>query len=306
MYKLLSSFFVCRLFQGVFGGVIGATAAFAGSEAPPEEQGHALGRLEGAAAAGSLIGPLIGGAFISLWGFRPLLLLMGTLTGICTLAVSFLLTESQRDTVKISSTGIIKTFKSLFQHPRTRAFILAGMCVKLGSFGLVTAFAPFVREIIDSPAYTATWVGVLQAATWGATFIGSPWWGRKNDRKPVEQNFICASLLCGLSIILQALVQELEWFFIFRVIQGFSFSALVQSVFFIILKSSNQENNGVSIGSTNSLLIFGQIIGSILGATLAGYLSFKWVFIIMGLVFFFSSFLISYSTKKYSVIPNQD
>jgi len=265
-----------------------------------------LGQLQGAAAAGSLIGPLIGGALISLWGFRPLLLLMGALTGICALAVSFLLTESQRDTVKISSTSIIKTFKSLFHHSRTRAFILAGMCAKLGSFGLVTAFAPFVRDIIDSPAYAATWVGALQATTWGATFIGSPWWGRNNDHKPVERNFIWASLLCGLSIVLQALVQELEWLFVFRVIQGFSFSALVQSVFFVVLKSSDKEDNGVSIGSTNSFLVLGQILGSILGATLAGYLSFEWVFIIMGLVFLLSSFLIGYSTKKYSINPSRD
>jgi len=110
----------------------------------------------------------------------------------------------------------------------------------------------------------------LQAATWGATFIGSPWWGKNNDHKPVEQNFIWASLLCGLSIVLQALVQELEWLFVFRVIQGFSFSALVQSVFFVVSKSSDKEDNGVSIGSTNSFLVLGQIIGSIIGATLAG------------------------------------
>jgi MFS family permease len=308
LYKLPSSFFVCRLFQGIFGGVVGATAAFAGSEAPPGKQGHALGRLQGAAAAGSLIGPLIGGALISLWGFRPLLLLMGALTGICALAVSFLLTESQRDTVKISSTstGIVQTFKSLFHYPRTRAFILAGICAKVGSFGLVTAFAPFVREIIDSPTYAATWVGALQAATWGATFIGSPWWGKNNDHKPVEQNFIWASLLCGLSIVLQALVQELEWLFVFRVIQGFSFSALVQSVFFVVLKSSDKEDNGVSIGSTNSFLVLGQIIGSIIGATLAGYLSFEGIFIIMGLVFLLSSFLIDFSAKKYSTTQSKD
>lgn len=249
--------------------------------------------MQGAVAAGSLLGPLIGALLISFLGFRPLLLLMGFLTGICALIASFLLTEQQHTSQTFStSASIIETYRFLFLTPRTRVFIVAGICVKLGSFGLVTAFAPYIRGIVDSPTNATTWVGILQSATWGATFLGSPWWGKRNDLNSVERNFIWASLIFGLSILLQSITNSVEWIFLLRVIQGFSFSALLQSVFFVVLRTAHQENHGVSIGATNSSLVLGQIIGSLAGAALAGYLRFEYVFFVMGLIPIVGAFMV--------------
>ena len=189
--------------------MVDAAAAFSGAEAPPEQRGVVLGRLQSAVAAGSLVGPLIGGILIRIWGFRPLLLTMGVLTGMCAIAACFFLQESQHPaSVSTTQTSIARTFKTLLREPKTRAFILAGICAKVGIFGLVTVFAPFVKELVNSPTSTAAamWVGLLQAVTWSATFIGSGWWGKQNDRKSVEWNYVFASFLCGISVVLQGLV----------------------------------------------------------------------------------------------------
>lgn len=288
-------FVLIRFFQGIFGGVVDAAAAFAGSEAPEGKRGRSLGSLQGAVAAGSLAGPLTGGFFVDLWGFRELLLIMALLTGITTAALAFLLREG-RQPPNINGTeehtGVFLTFQNLFRAPKVRAFILAGICAKLGIFGLVTVFAPLVRDLVDSPAYAATWVGALQAVMWGATFLGSPWWGKNNDRGPVERNFIRASVLCGVSILLQAFVESVEWLFVLRFLQGFGFSALIQSVLFIVVQASEEGNRGVHVGATNSLLVFGQIMGSIFGSMLGGFLRPEWVFGVMGCVFIFGSWIV--------------
>lgn len=57
-------FFLCRLCQGAFGGVVGSGAAFASTQAPEESRGRVLGKLESAVAAGSLAGPLLGGFLV--------------------------------------------------------------------------------------------------------------------------------------------------------------------------------------------------------------------------------------------------
>lgn len=280
--------------------MVDAAAAFSGAEAPPEQRGVVLGRLQSAVAAGSLVGPLIGGILIRIWGFRPLLLTMGVLTGMCAIAACFFLQESQHPpSVSTTQISITRTFKTLLREPKTRAFILAGICAKVGIFGLVTVFAPFVKELVNAPTSTAAamWVGLLQAVTWSATFIGSGWWGKQNDRKSVEWNYIFASLLCGVSVILQGLVHQIEWVFVLRVLQGFCFSALDQSVFLMVVKSSTQENQGVRIGATNSYLTLGQIFGSFSGGILASLLNIEGIFLAIGSVFALGSCLVGLSVK---------
>jgi MFS family permease len=267
--------------------VVDSAAAFLGSETAQDRQGRVLGNLQSAVAAGSLVGPLIGGFLVRVWGFRPLLIVMGILTGICAITACALLQERRHQAqASANRTGIVQTFKTLFYEPKTRAFVLAGICAKIGIFGLVTAFAPFVKELVDaSTSAAATWVGMLQAATWGATFFGSAWWGKQNDRRAVEWNYIWASLLCGLSVVLQVLTQQIAGLFIFRILQGFFFSALIQSVFLIVVRTSNDQNRSVRIGATNSSLIVGQVLGSFSGGLLGGIFSIEGVFISMGFVF---------------------
>ena len=283
-----------------------AAATFSGSEAPPERQGRALGSLQSAVAAGALIEPLLGGFLVKVLGFRLPLLIMGILTIICAIAACFLLEERHhigktQATASFGDSSIFKTFKTLLQDRNTRYFILVGICSKVGIYGLVPVFAPYVKDLIDAPtSAAASWVGSLQAATWSATFFGAAWWGRQNDRRTVGWNYFGASFICGLSIIFQAVVQQVELLFALRILQGFCFSALEQSVFLIVTRTSKPNDRGVRIGATNSLLIIGQILGSFGGGIIGGYLRFEGVFLVMGLVYINSSFLVLRTIKSVS------
>ncbi|WP_053366308.1 MFS transporter [Bacillus sp. FJAT-27245] len=279
-----------RLLQGALGGVVEASSAFAGSEAPEEQRGKALGSLQSAVAAGSLAGPLLGGVFVDLYGFRPLLFVMGALTGIGACAAWFLLIERNRYRDKdIRSdevdSSVPHVFASMFSHPRTRGFIIAGFAANLAVFGLVTPLAPLVESVAKKPDHAATWIGFLQTALWSATLLSSPWWGKQNDRFKVERNYMIATVVCGISVILQAVAVSMPALFAFRVLQGLTFSALVQSVMLVIVQSSTDANHGVRIGATNSLLVCGQVVGSIMGALTTGMFDPKVSFIIMGTVF---------------------
>ncbi|WP_410513166.1 MFS transporter [Paenibacillus sp. BR2-3] len=281
-------FFLARLLQGAFGGVVDATAAFTGSQANERTQGRVLGSLQSATAAGSLIGPLIGGTMADLFGFQTLLWWMALLTGLSGLGAAILLREPHRETASNREVNIslVKACSNLLRHRRVRSFLLAGMMAQFGAFGLVTVFAPRVEGMIGYANYAATWVGVLQAITWGATLIGSPWWGRRNDRMQIEKNVCLALVGCGLSVILQALPPNVVWLIPLRIVQGFCFGALIQSIFLVVIKESKKEHRGMNIGIANSFLVIGQIAGSLLGAAFGAFLTMEWTFVIIG-----SSFL---------------
>jgi MFS transporter, DHA1 family, staphyloferrin B biosynthesis exporter len=55
---------------------------------------------------------------------------------------------------------------------------------------------------------------------------------------------------------------------------------------------SHEQNRGVSIGATNSLLVGGQIAGSLSGAAIAGMFSPSTVFVVMGAILIVSTFFV--------------
>ncbi|MGC5327703.1 MFS transporter [Brevibacillus sp. SYSU BS000544] len=287
-------FFLSRLCQGAFGGISDASTSFIGSAAPKDKQGLYLGRFQNGVAAGSLIGPLLGGILADQWGFRPMLFFTGALTGICGILAGFLLKESEREEQQSSppSSGYFPALKNLMSDPTLRAFLFGGIAAKFGVFGLLAVFGPYVSTFSTFSSSPTMWIGLLDAATHFGTLLGSSWWGKKNDRSPVEKNFVMASAICGLLIISQACLPFVAWLFLLRILQGFFFSSLIQSVILIVIRTSDDFNRGLSIGITNSLLVTGQIAGSFSGGLLGGYLPFAWIIAFMGTVFILSSILV--------------
>lgn len=278
-------FFLCRLAQGAFGGVVDSSSAFAGSAAPEEQKGAVFGKLQSAVPAGSLVGPLLGGVLIDLWGFRELLISLSLLMVLWGLmAASMLVERAPRHTSEARRTGegILRTFRELFKDPRLRLFLLAGVCANIASYGLMTIFAPHVQRLLPSSEHVATWVGFFEAATWGGALLGAAWWGRRNDRLPVAGNFMLAAFCCGLFVMLQGVPKALEWLLLLRFLQGFAFSALIQSVFLTISRASHDGNRGVRVASASSVLVIGQITGGAVSAVLSGVMAPSLVFVTLG------------------------
>ncbi|WP_139490122.1 MFS transporter [Brevibacillus dissolubilis] len=284
-------FFLARLVQGAFGGIVDATAAFAGAEAEEGKQGRVLGRLQSATAAGSLIGPLIGGTMADVFGFQTILYGTAVLTALCGVMAAWVLQEPKQAVAgkgrEAADTPIplTKAFWQLLSHRRVPPFLLAGMLAQFGAFSLVTVFAPRVEELVGHGNYAATWVGVLQAVTWGATMLAAPWWGRQNDRHPVEKNLRLALLGCGVSVMLQIVPADVSWMIPLRIVQGVCFAAIVPSIFLVITQETKACDRGMHIGISNSVMVFGQIAGSLGGAMFGSILSMEWTFVIMGASF---------------------
>jgi MFS transporter, DHA1 family, staphyloferrin B biosynthesis exporter len=298
-------FFLARLLQGACGGVVDAAAAFTGSQAREGTEGRVMGSLQSATAAGSLMGPLIGGTMTDLYGFQPMLWTTALLTGFCGLGAAMVLKEPAREThvPHRENVSLPNACREVLRHRRMRNFLVAGMLAQFGAFGLVTVFAPRVQGMVGS-AYAASWVGVLQAVTWGATLFGSLWWGRRNDRIPVEKN-VCAALAgCGASVMLQGIPENVTWLIPLRVLQGFCFAALVPSIFLVVTKESHEEQRGVTIGISNSVLVIGQIAGSFMGAAFAAFLPMEWTFVIMGFSFLAGAVWLVASTRHSVSTPS--
>jgi DHA1 family multidrug resistance protein-like MFS transporter len=278
-------FVLSRVLQGACGLVV-TIAAFISVAAPAQTRGRALGGLQSATAAGSLAGPLLGGVMADLWSLRPLLLMTGLASAVGGVIAARVLIRQTTEATGAAHAFPRRALSAMFRDPGLRAFVLAGICVQTGAYGLVSVFAPQVKALLVNPAYAATWVGVLYAVTWSVTLLSAPWWGNRNDRTAVERNFLIAACGCAVSIACQALVTDAQWLLPLRVAQGFFFAALVQSVYLRISQVGVTAHQGTQIGVANSLLMSGQIIGPLVSVVLSTFLALPGVFFVMAGVFF--------------------
>jgi MFS family permease len=301
-----------RLLQGVFGGVVDAGTAFAGSIVPEEERGKALGRLEAAVAGGSFAGPLVIGLFWGLVGFQTVLLLFGILLLLWGAAAAvFLKGDGQPSPADDKRTqlaagneaGMLQLVRELLSVRRSTVFIAAGICANIGAYGLMTVFAPYVAFVAGGSDQAAIWVGVLHSITWAAAWAASSWWGKRNDHAPVERNFACAALICCLAVMLQAAVSSPELLIVLRLLQGLGFSALLQSVFLVVMRSSNPRHRGANVGLTSSILVMGQMIGPVAGGLLAGWFSLPVVIVQFGALFGLSAVLMMPAAGSRRAVP---
>ena len=88
----------------------------------------------------------------------------------------------------------------------------------------------------------------------------------------------------------QGLATNIEFLMAARILQGLTYSALIQSVMFVVVNACHQQLKGTFVGTTNSMLVIGQIIGSLSGAAITSYTTPATTFIVMGVVFAVSLF----------------
>lgn len=269
-----AQFLASRLLQGLFGGVVPASATFASSFAAPGRRGRALGGLFTATGAGALVGPLLGGLLAGRYGFGPLFAGVAALLAVAVVAAAALLTEPPREP-RPDRTGVVSVREvggRLFRARHLRALLLAGLAGQAAAYALVVVFAPRVGQITGSVGEATAWVGALQAATWAASLGAAPWWGARNDRSRPPRSFAWAAAGSALAVALQAVPADPELLLPLRLLQGLCFAALAQSVLHVVGRSVPESAQGSGLGVTNSLLELGQVLGPLFGALAASLL----------------------------------
>lgn len=256
-----------RLLQGTLGGVVEAATGFAGTTGKRGQRGAALGKSFSATAAGSLVGPLAGGALVGAGGLRALMLVLSGVAASIAVLSALGLGEPRRESSPSDSSAPREPNDrpARWRLPVSARLAVAAAAAYLGVYGLIPLFAEYTRGIVAVPGSAGIWVGVAHSLTWGATLICSPLWGRYNDRaaRPVR-TFAWAALGCGLAIAAQALPIGLIPVLALRLVQGACFAALAQSLFFHAARIASERRAGGAVGSANSFLLAGQSVGPLL------------------------------------------
>ena len=260
-----------RLLQGTLGGVVEAAAAFAGSTGSDKKRGAKLGKSFSATAAGALAGPIAGGFLVGSDALRQLMIVIAVAAVVLAVACVLGLREPERVPGN-RHTDRGSRRPSAMRIPGAVPLAVAAIGVYFGVYGLIPVFAEHVTTIAG-PDQASRWVGVLHSVMWAATLVGSVWWGKHNDatRRPLG-SFVLAAGGCAASIAIVALPLDPVVMIPFRLVQGFCFAALAQSLFLHFSRHAPDEHKSAFVGSVNSYLLIGQSAGPLLAGPMTSVL----------------------------------
>jgi DHA1 family multidrug resistance protein-like MFS transporter len=283
---------VLRIAQGALTGTVIANLTLVVSNTPDRRIGFAIGIMNTAVFTGNAVGPLVGGYFADLFGFRIAFFLSSI-----TLFLAFLiaLIWVKEDFTPQSTAGARKFFAGLGHLVRQqRILALIGLFVLFGAarFSPRPMYPLLVKQIAAAGLGVATQAGLVNATAGTAAVLAGVLVGRLVDRgRPFVIGMVCAGT-AGLFLLPQGYLPTV-WSLLPLVLFADFSSAGIDPILNVLLsRQVPVERRGTAFGLTGSARAVGWSIGAMLGGFLAAYFDFKAVFINAALLFLLIAFIL--------------
>jgi len=280
----VTQLFLARLVQGLLSGFLPAAMALVAANTPKEKTGYALGLLQSATAAGTVLGPLLGGLISDIFGFRSVFFTVAGLLIITGITVIIFVTEEKSPAEKSAHT-FIDNWKYLLGNKK---LLFPAIMIMLSAFGISfirPTFVLYIETFSVSSKFLPTITGALYSIVGFFSIFSAAWWGRRVEKTGIAQNVIYASLLTGVMYVAHSFVYDIYFLIPIRILLGFGFGALSPLLFTAISNNVPFERTGGVLGVGSSFQILGNMIGPVLGGFSAGFLGLRISFAITGLFF---------------------
>jgi len=270
-----------RLLIGFAGGYSSGSTILVAMQTPKDRSGWALGVLSAGITAGSLVGPLLGGALPPLIGIRATFLLSGGVIFLAFLATTFLIKESPRlKPAKAASANKQKSGWSQIPDKRPVVAMLAtGMLLAFATMSIEPIITVYVQQLIEDQSRVTLVSGVVMSATALGAILSASWLGKLADRVGHWNVVIGALGVSALLLIPQAFVTE-GWQLIgLRFLMGLALGGLLPCITSVIRHNVPDGVGGNVLGLAISAQYVGQVAGPLLGGFVGGHFGMRSVFL---------------------------
>lgn len=289
---------IMRFMTGVLSGYIPNATALIASQAPKEKSGWALGTLATGAVAGNLIGPLIGGMLAQWFGLQNVFIITGIILLICTILTILMVKEDFEPIEKADIVSMSELRQRIDHMPILVGLFISSLILQLGATSISPILTLYIRELNGSSSNTLFISGLIVSVAGVSAIISSPTLGKIGDRIGNHKVLLAGLILSFVCFMPMAFVRTPFQLGVLRFFLGFSTGALMPSINTLISKISPPE--GVSrIFSYNQMFNnFGQVIGPMLGSTVAHSMGYPSVFLVTSLCVFGNIILSFFNFRK--------
>lgn len=287
---------VWRLLNGAFSGFIPAAFSLVAATVPSERLGRSMGFLQSGPAAGSITGPLIGGALVQLWGIHWTFYLSAAAQIVATLLVLLLVREPAppRRGMRLE---LVSGLLAALRFPSLRRVLGLSMLVQLGT----TLIEPLITLYVGGfPGVTAVpfLAGLLFSLLGIGAVICSPWWGRRGERRGYGGIVLWGLAGSGIGNALQLVVRSLWTFGAVRLVTGAAYAGANTGLGTMAATAVPEEFRGRAYGLQTAAQQFGNLVGPLTGGFWAGVYGIHSVFGLSALVFAVALVLAAVWTRR--------
>lgn len=274
-----------RMTQGFFAGFVSNSNALIATETPKEKSGQALGTMTASFTAGNLLGPFVGGALASIFSYRVTFFITGLLLLIAFLLSLLFVHEDDFSPVTRKDLASTKEVIKALQYPQMIfGLLLTTLIIQAATNSINPIVSLYVKQLMHNHSNVVFLAGVIAALPGIATFLAASRFGAIGDRvgthKVIVTGFIGATIL----FFLTAFVRNSVELGILRFLVGFTDACLFPQVQTMLTKNSPSMVTGRIFSWNQSAMYIGNIIGPLLGSTIAGISSYSMVFIVTALI----------------------
>ncbi|TPN38770.1 multidrug efflux MFS transporter [Mesorhizobium sp. B2-3-3] len=270
-----------RLLIGFAGGYSSGSTILVAMQTPKDRSGWALGVLSAGITAGSLVGPLLGGALPPVIGIRATFLLSGAVIFLAFLATTFLIKENPRPKPAKSASGT-KPKSGWSQIPDKRpvvAMLATGMLLAFANMSIEPIITVYVQQLIEDQSRVTMVAGVVMSAAALGTILSASWLGKLADRVGHWNVVVGALAVSALLLIPQALVTN-GWQLIgLRFLMGLALGGLLPCITSVIRHNIPDGVGGNVLGLAISAQYVGQVAGPLSGGFVGGHFGMRAVFV---------------------------
>jgi MFS family permease len=268
-----------RFLVGLAGGYSSGSMILVATQTPRARSGWALGVLSSGIMAGTLIGPLVGGALPPLIGLRATFWLAGAVIFAAFLGTLFLIKEQRRPPSQPARGKPRGVWSSIPDKRPILAMLATGMLLLFANMSIEPIITVYVATLVqDTHAITLVSGIVMSAAALGSILSASRL-GRLADRIGHRRVIVGALALSALLLIPQAFVTA-GWQLIgLRFLMGLALGGLLPCVATVIRHNVPDAIAGAVLGYSISSQFVGQVAGPILGGFIGGHIGMRAVFL---------------------------
>ena len=185
------------------------------------------------------------------------------------------------------------TFKHLEPWRKTLYVMCVSQFIAMMGMSKVVPFLPFyIRDLgVTNPDDVARWSGLVYAGPFFVSFLIVPIWGHLGDRYGRKLMVLRAIAGLAASQVLIGLSQSVEMLFFFRMLQG-AISGFIAAALALISATTPREKSGYAIGLLQTATASGNIIGPLLGGSLADAFGYRPIFFLVAGLCLLSGILI--------------
>ena len=280
----INQLFIARMLQGGLSGFLPAAMALIASNTPEEKTGYALGILQSSTAAGTVLGPLLGGVIADFLSFRAVFFVVAGLLAIVGVAIILFVKEDKLEQSK-NDYSFVDNWKFVLSNKK---FLIPSLLIMLTALGISFVrpiFVLFVETLEIDHRYLPTITGALYSIVGIFSIFSAYWWGKHVEKFGLAKSLFIASLVTAIMYFLHSIIKNPYYLIPVRTLLGFGYGAIAPLLFTRISNQVAKERRGGVMGIGSSFQVMGNLIGPLFGGYAGAVIGFQFSFLITGGIF---------------------